>query len=102
MTTQLIKVRGLTENFDDFIRAGNLLKNGEIVAIPTETVYGLAANAFSPEAVGKIFKAKGRPQDNPLIVHISDFDDLAKQKPPINVVTDKKYITNVDGRQGDL
>ena len=78
MTTQLIKVRGLMENFDDFVRAGNLLKNGEVVAIPTETVYGLAASAFSPDAVGKIFKAKGRPQDNPLIVHISDFDDLAK------------------------
>lgn len=78
MTTQLIKVRGLIENFDDFVRAGNLLKNGEVVAIPTETVYGLAASAFSPEAVGKIFKAKGRPQDNPLIVHISDFDDLAE------------------------
>ncbi|MBR2180429.1 MAG: threonylcarbamoyl-AMP synthase, partial [Oscillospiraceae bacterium] len=78
MTTQLIKVRGLMENFDDFVRAGNLLKNGEVVAIPTETVYGLAASAFSTDAVGKIFKAKGRPQDNPLIVHISDFDDLAK------------------------
>lgn len=78
MTTQLIKVRGLMENFDDFVRAGNLLKNGEVVAIPTETVYGLAASAFSPDAVEKIFKAKGRPQDNPLIVHISDFDDLAK------------------------
>ena len=78
MTTQLIKVRGLMENFDDFVRAGNILKNGEVVAIPTETVYGLAASAFSPDAVGKIFKAKGRPQDNPLIVHISDFDDLAK------------------------
>ncbi len=78
MTTQLVKVRGLMENFDDFVRAGNLLKNGEVVAIPTETVYGLAASAFSPDAVEKIFKAKGRPQDNPLIVHISDFDDLAK------------------------
>ncbi|MBE6912170.1 MAG: threonylcarbamoyl-AMP synthase [Ruminococcaceae bacterium] len=66
------------ENFDDFVRAGNLLKNGEVVAIPTETVYGLAANAFDAAAVEKIFKAKGRPSDNPLIVHISDFDDLAK------------------------
>lgn len=78
MTTQLIKIRGLMENFDDFVRAGNLLKNGEVVAIPTETVYGLAANALDKNAVKRIFKAKGRPQDNPLIVHISDFDDLAK------------------------
>jgi len=78
MTTQLVKIRSLMENFDDFVRAGNLLKNGEVVAIPTETVYGLAANAFDAAAVEKIFKAKGRPSDNPLIVHISDFDDLAK------------------------
>lgn len=78
MITELIKIRGLMQNHDDFVRAGNLLKNGEVVAIPTETVYGLAANAFNPDAVKKIFKAKGRPGDNPLIVHISDFDDLSK------------------------
>ena len=48
------------------------LAEGEVVAFPTETVYGLGANAFDPEAVGKIFKAKGRPSDNPLICHIGD------------------------------
>lgn len=53
-----------------------ILKNGGIAAIPTETVYGLAANALDPEAVKKIFAAKGRPQDNPLIVHISEFDEI--------------------------
>ncbi len=52
--------------------AGRLLSQGEIVAIPTETVYGLAADAFNGTAVSEIFAAKGRPQDNPLIVHISD------------------------------
>lgn len=56
--------------------AAEILKNGGIVAIPTETVYGLAANAFDGEAVKKIFEAKGRPQDNPLIVHISDFEQI--------------------------
>ena len=58
----------------------NLLDAGEIVAIPTETVYGLAADARSESAVNKIFKAKRRPLDNPLIVHIGDIaqvDDLA-------------------------
>lgn len=50
----------------------NLIKNGEIVIFPTETVYGIGANAFNEKAVGKIFMAKGRPSDNPLIVHISD------------------------------
>lgn len=59
--------------------AGELLKNGELVGMPTETVYGLAANALNGEAVENIFKAKGRPMDNPLIVHIADIsqvDDL--------------------------
>ena len=51
--------------------AAELLRSGELVAIPTETVYGLAANALDEKAVRKIFRAKGRPQDNPLIVHIA-------------------------------
>ena len=58
--------------------AASLLRDGEVVAIPTETVYGLAADATSNDAVAKIFIAKGRPQDNPLIVHIADFDALGE------------------------
>ena len=50
--------------------AAKLLQQGELVALPTETVYGIAADARNGEAVKKIFEAKGRPQDNPLIVHI--------------------------------
>lgn len=76
MITELIRIKDLELNSDGIVRAGNLLKNGEIVAIPTETVYGLAANAYNKDAVAKIFAAKGRPQDNPLIVHISKFEDL--------------------------
>lgn len=57
-------------------KAASLLQGGELVAIPTETVYGLAANALDEAAVAKIFAAKGRPQDNPLIVHIAEFEDL--------------------------
>ncbi len=56
--------------------AKDLILSGEVVGIPTETVYGLAANAFDVDAIEKIFKAKGRPQDNPLIVHICDMDML--------------------------
>lgn len=52
--------------------AGQLLREGQVVAIPTETVYGLAASSLNGEAVKKIFLAKGRPQDNPLISHIAD------------------------------
>ena len=53
-------------------RAAELLSQGQVVAIPTETVYGLAANALDEAAVKRIFEAKGRPSDNPLIVHIAD------------------------------
>ena len=56
--------------------AANFIKQGELVAIPTETVYGLGADGLNPEAVAKIFEAKGRPQDNPLILHIADSDQL--------------------------
>lgn len=50
----------------------NLIRNGEIIIFPTETVYGIGANALDANAVGKIFVAKGRPSDNPLIVHLAD------------------------------
>ncbi|MEG1662826.1 MAG: Sua5/YciO/YrdC/YwlC family protein, partial [Clostridia bacterium] len=65
---------------DGIERGAELIKQGELVVFPTETVYGLGANAFDSEAVAKIFKAKGRPQDNPLIVHISSIyqvEDIA-------------------------
>ncbi len=61
-----------------------LIKSGEPVAFPTETVYGLGADAFNTKAIEKVFKAKGRPSDNPLIVHISDpvqINDFAKEIP---------------------
>lgn len=57
-------------------QAANLLRRNEVVAFPTETVYGLGANATSKQAVAKIFHAKGRPSDNPLIVHIADEKQL--------------------------
>lgn len=59
-------------------KSAKLILNDEIVAIPTETVYGLGANGLSDIAVSKIFKAKNRPQDNPLILHISDYDMMEK------------------------
>ena len=58
-------------------QAAELLKEGKLVGIPTETVYGLGADALNPEAVKSIFEAKGRPGDNPLIVHIADVKELA-------------------------
>lgn len=56
--------------------ACELINNGEVVGVPTETVYGLAGDANNPEAIKKIFKAKGRPNDNPLIVHIASISQL--------------------------
>lgn len=61
-----------TTNTDELKIVCNLIKNGEIVIFPTETVYGIGANAYDEKAVGKIFMAKGRPSDNPVIVHIAD------------------------------
>jgi L-threonylcarbamoyladenylate synthase len=58
------------------LQAAQLLREGETVAFPTETVYGLGGNALIPSAIKKIFKAKGRPADNPLIVHIADREAL--------------------------
>ena len=53
------------------VTAAEIIRRGDLVAIPTETVYGLGANGLDENAVAKIFEAKGRPQDNPLILHIS-------------------------------
>lgn len=58
--------------------AAKIIKEGGLVAIPTETVYGLGANGLDPEAVAKIFRAKGRPQDNPLILHVTGAEQLDK------------------------
>ena len=58
--------------------AGEIIKNGGLVAFPTETVYGLGGDALNPESSRKIYAAKGRPSDNPLIVHIADMEHLER------------------------
>lgn len=60
----------------ELAEVAEILKNGGLVAIPTETVYGLAANAYNGEAVSKVYEAKGRPTDNPMIVHISSLEEI--------------------------
>ncbi|MFR1803254.1 MAG: L-threonylcarbamoyladenylate synthase, partial [Faecalispora jeddahensis] len=77
MEQQSKTLRLSADRAEEIQTAGNLLKNGGLVAIPTETVYGLAANALDGRAVAAIFAAKGRPMDNPLIVHISQLDQWA-------------------------
>lgn len=71
MNTQLLK-----PDEKSLALAGELLRKGELVGMPTETVYGLSANALDGKAIEKIFKAKGRPMDNPLIVHIADISQV--------------------------
>ena len=66
---------GTTE--EDIQQAAEIIKEGGLVAFPTETVYGLGADALNPEAVGKVYAAKGRPSDNPMIVHISSKNDFS-------------------------
>ena len=65
-----------TEYQNSINTAAEILKNGGVVGMPTETVYGLAASAYDNTAIKKVFEAKGRPQDNPLIVHLSDIEML--------------------------
>ena len=65
-------------NEENISYAGEVIQNGGLVAFPTETVYGLGANAYDDEAVKSIYVAKGRPSDNPLIVHIADVCDVEK------------------------
>lgn len=71
METKILKT-----DDNSIAEAGEILKSGGLAAFPTETVYGLGANAFLTESVKKIYEAKGRPSDNPLIVHIADIDEL--------------------------
>lgn len=71
-----MKTEVLKAAFENIEKAAYLLKKGEVVAIPTETVYGLAGNGLSDSSVKKIFEAKGRPADNPLILHIADVSSL--------------------------
>lgn len=89
MTTQL-----LSTSEHDLERAAALIQAGGLVGIPTETVYGLGANGLDPEAVKKIFLAKGRPQDNPLILHIHDasqLPDFCREVPERALLLAKTY-----------
>ena len=74
----------LSSSNEDIKTAAQFLKDGGVVGMPTETVYGLAADALNGEAVKKIFLAKRRPMDNPLIVHIAEIDDIER----FNLVSD--------------
>ena len=76
MQTEVIKIDRENMDLDALKRAGEILKSGGLVAFPTETVYGLGGDGLHEESSRKIYEAKGRPSDNPLIVHVADMEHL--------------------------
>lgn len=85
MDTKIEKITDILQSADKIQTAAEIIRQGGLVAFPTETVYGLGADALNASASAKIYAAKGRPSDNPLIVHIatySDMEKIAKKMPP--------------------
>lgn len=78
METIVSKITNKIEDNQAIVKAGEIIREGGLVAFPTETVYGLGGDALNPEASGKIYAAKGRPSDNPLIIHICRLEDIYK------------------------
>lgn len=76
MKAEVVVMTAEHPDMEALARGGEILKNGGLVAFPTETVYGLGGNALDPQASMKIYAAKGRPSDNPLIVHIAELDKM--------------------------
>lgn len=76
MNTTIVKTDSDNINMEEINQAGEIIRSGGLVAFPTETVYGLGADALNEEAAAKIYAAKGRPSDNPLIAHIANIDML--------------------------
>ncbi len=77
MQTEIIKITDVTASADVIERAAAVIRDGGLVVFPTETVYGLGGNGLSAEAAEKIYAAKGRPSDNPLIIHVAEPSDAA-------------------------
>lgn len=107
METKIGIINDIDKDIEYINEAADIIYKGGVVAFPTETVYGLGANALNEEAVDKIFKAKGRPQDNPLIVHVAskNIENLVKEVPkvakdlidkfwpgPLTIILNKKDI----------
>lgn len=79
MKTEVVKIDELTpETYSHLERAAEIIRRGGLVVFPTETVYGLGGDATNPEAAGRIYAAKGRPSDNPLIIHVSTPEEAEK------------------------
>lgn len=79
-----MKTRLLNTTESDINQAADIIKRGGLVAFPTETVYGLGADALNAKAVGRVYEAKGRPSDNPMIVHIARASDIGQLTPMLS------------------
>lgn len=93
INTKIIEIYDENDK-DNILKVANYLKNGKLCAVPTETVYGLAGNIYCKEAIENIYKAKGRPCDNPLIVHVDSIDmanNLIKNKTDILAKLQKAF-----------
>lgn len=91
----MVKISNFSTMNENLQGAVNFLRNGEVIAFPTETVYGLGANALDGEAVKKIFLAKGRPSDNPIITHISSLEMFSKV---VSESFDKRLVEKLQDR----
>ena len=87
--TEIVKVDPNSPDIDEIKRAAAIIKAGGLVAFPTETVYGLGADGLKADTVDKIFLAKGRPQDNPLILHVASPDDILRVATEVSPIVDK-------------
>ena len=87
MKTEILKINSVEVDLDKIKQASQIIREGGLVAFPTETVYGLGADALNPEAVAKIFEAKNRPLNDPLIVHIADKQDLLRLSNEVYKIT---------------
>lgn len=95
MKTKIFKISKANPDMEKIRQCAEIILNGDLVAFPTETVYGLGANALNENAVKKIFKVKGRKYDNPLIVHIANKEDiyrLAKEVPKNAEILIEKFF----------
>src|SRR5437879_13350261 len=93
MQTDLLTASTTSAGKKAIVAAVELLRRGEAVALPTETVYGLAADALNPIAVAKIFEAKGRPRFDPLIIHLPDPGWLEKVADPLK--QDRQLVSSL-------
>src|SRR5271156_3270983 len=93
-----VKAQILSPSVENFELAAEALQRGEVVGMPTETVYGLAGDAFNPLALARIFETKERPTFDPLIIHVGPFARRVEDLAHVGLVDDKKLSESARAR----